>query len=122
MMNNRYIFRGKRLDNGEWVEGYYVFNFWNMNEATIHLLEGGCCTVDPATVGQCTGTKDKNGVLAFEGDVVRVMWNESRNESEIYTIEDIRQIPSIRNSNKDFEIAGNIYDNPELLKGEAGNE
>ena len=71
-MNNRYLFRGKREDYGSWVEGYYVFNFWKKNEATIHLLDGGCCIVDPTTIGQCTGHRDMNESLIFEGDILQI--------------------------------------------------
>ena len=81
-INNRYICRGKRKDNGEWVTGYYVFQrkssgvFGQMIselDSDRHLiidLRGNSHEVIPETVVRCTGLKDKNGKPIFKGDVL----------------------------------------------------
>lgn len=60
-MSREILFRGKRKDNGEWVEGYYIHNFWGNEEDTIHLKSGTCYMVNPETVCQYTGYKDDTG-------------------------------------------------------------
>lgn len=127
-MENRHLFRGKRIDNGEWVQGYLYgiwerrYILWGMTNDIPDMVE-----VDPSTVCQCTGLKDKNGKLIWENDIVNctdeeccgyISWNESEagfyfnillegggfEEEHIYDYQDC------------IEIIGNTFDNPELLE------
>ena len=70
-MEDRYLFKAKRLDNGEWAQGYLYgiwerrYILWGMTNDVPNMIE-----VDPDTICQCTGLKDKNGKLIWENDIV----------------------------------------------------
>lgn len=122
------IFRGKRLDNGEWVYGSLFVGFkksyicpeaiamYNFDGA---LCLGGFIEVDPSTVGQYTGLEDKHGKQIIEGDILLFRAGRThvvRFEDGAFILEDSAiPIPFAIKS----EIIGNVHDNPELLKEEA---
>ena len=131
------LFRGKRTDNGEWVEGYYIHRptavcIGESNPSCIWVPAADpdddtkIFEVFPETVGQYTGLTDKNGRKIFEGDIVRCYYSDiSPFTDEIEPYEKEFLIDDIRRSEvigwidcaDELEIIGNIYDNPELLKG-----
>ena len=69
------LFRGKRLDNGEWVEGYYIRRAYNthfivtMQPNEYGKVEYPVTQVDPNTLGQFTGFRDDFGKKVYEGDI-----------------------------------------------------
>lgn len=129
------LFRGKRIDNGEWAIGDIRFI------GTRIEIGGGYVSneVDPKTVGQFTGLKDKNGKKIFEGDIVEcVSWNEFFRDEFEKPMEAMRRKMKVVFHNGSFrmketlpcglqpnywdliydgniEVIGNIHDNPELL-------
>ena len=70
-MEDRYLYKAKRIDNGEWVQGYLYgiwekrYILWGMTNDIPDMIE-----VDQSTICQCTGLKDKNGQKIWENDVV----------------------------------------------------
>lgn len=110
-------FRGKRLDNGEWVYGDL-----HIRTPFPHIhseIDYGKVDIDPHTVGQFTGLHDKNGKEIYEGDIVRY---DMGGECEVsYCIgggfAGFDLSPAFHNEHQltDVEVIGNIHDNPELL-------
>ena len=88
-MQDRYLFRGKRIDNGEWVQGFYrqyamYSECGNCIKKINHFIDtkNGHVSeyIDPATLGQCTGLKDKNSRPIYEGDILRQTDKKGRND------------------------------------------
>ena len=151
MRENMGLFRGKQLNNGEWVVGYYVRLYDSKGNVSHRIYHGDAETdcgdfypdwyeVDPKTVGECTGLKekDKNGKLIFEGDIVKatVSYNNMLRDkvdhsTEIYEVKyhmphcyfylarERNNLLFDGNWNyflKDIEVIGNIHDNKELFE------
>lgn len=135
-MEERYLFKAKRIDNGEWVKGALVYDDRDRLYRIITEISystGTCLTadnaprVDSSTICQCTGLKDKNDKLIWENDIIRckvgtakVIWDKSewriewlkndlwRKDLYYWAVEDIQRTVVI----------GNIFDNKELLESE----
>lgn len=134
-MSREILFRGKVADEpDEWVQGY-LRDADTIFQQTRHkkskCCEYGMFSVNPDTVGQYTGLTDKNGTKIFEGDIVKIPedYDEySMCAGEIYEVyfKDgaFRMKPKYDKHcrgyyveyDKEFEVIGNIYDNPKLLE------
>lgn len=128
------LFRGKRADNGEWVEGFLLKECnhstcsWNLaieyKTKRSGVFEYDVVEIDPCTVGRCTGLTDKNGTKKiFEGDIVKLFLDDGIETgvirySEItfrFTFYEDNVYGYGFDNTCVFEVIGNIYDNPELL-------
>ena len=145
-MNDRYLFRAKRIDNGELIEGFLIFEkdrafiahkvcevMNSYSKAGEEYGFGNFIEIDPSTICQCTGLRDKTGKMIWENDIlvgylddmfpenstyVTVMWYrsgfctyESYFDNDNYDLID-------KFVQDNFEVCGNIFDNPELLEQE----
>lgn len=140
-MKDRYLFKAKRTDNGEWVKGALVCDdrdklYRIITE--INYSTGTCLTadnaprVDSSTICQCTGLKDKNGKLIWENDICDrkeeypeiVKYNNGDWTLDYSYLKGKESGYCYCNlgfyvlERKCVEVIGNIFDNPELLESE----
>ena len=135
------IFKAKRKDNGEWVEGYYLnvakINHFictgkiKLNGAVKGILAPEMYEIDPDTLCQYTGLTDKNGEKIWENDIVQA-WSEGSNAIgkvirrvdglyimyPAYQKKEFWGLYPNKNGKTTVEVIGNIFDNPELLEVE----
>lgn len=137
-MQDRYLFKAKRKDDGEWVFGglsycektnaYFITNMGKDHISYIGFHQ----EVDPESICQCTGLKDKNGHLIWENDIV-AYWDSYSTESGLAEADCIGKVVwddetisfqvTNRLSAESYEVLGdecsvigNVFDNPELLE------
>lgn len=135
------LFRGKHIRSGEWAYGSFVHRtlFYGDPCDEYYILKIGefdcdyyiADKVTPDTIGQYTGMTDKNGTKIFEGDIVRYETYEPYHNRSSVGVETVKFIsgqfsprPHCQTCEDDyyteeyrnFEVIGNIHDNPELLE------
>lgn len=135
------LFRGKQIDNGDWIEGYYLKADWNGKEISAIIPQNtvlysgntidSIIEIDPKTLCQYTGLKDKNGNRIWENDIVRcnrrekeakymVVWDKTYADFRIEKLNGLGIMPiCIEEGNvpifgRHYECIGNIFDNPEI--------
>ena len=125
-MNRKILFRGKRVDNGEWYFGDISQS--PQNTITINPIDSSFMFQDRKevllkTVGEFTGLNDKNKKKIFEGDILKHIDNYGKiisvvkyeyNAFVFYGIQ-LKTNLNPKFASENSEIIGNIHDNPELL-------
>lgn len=130
-MEDRYLFKAKRKDNGQWVVGSYINGGF-----IIKTNHTECVDIFENTICQCTGLKDKNGKMIWENDIVKrnfylysseTKYEERENcgivkyDKEYARFGYQRSVFAMLSESKKhdtIEVIGNIFDNPELSESE----
>ena len=123
------LFRGKRKDTGEWIEGYF-FKIWDRTFILCGMTNGipGMVEVVPETVSQFICLTDRYEKKIFEGDIVNIITGINGYKSTYHsTIQEVKYIadsgiavfrPFDNSDIVEIEVIGNIYDNEELLEND----
>ena len=136
------LFRGKRVDNGEWETGFLVIERYQTSEERFYITDkmtGHHTPILPKTVGQYTGLTDKNDKSIFEGDIIRAVTLDTGMEClavvcfgnfidgnngdeyigfyiEFDGIKTTAAQLAMKECKNRIEVIGNIRDNPELME------
>lgn len=135
------LFRGKlkaengELKKGDWVYGDFV-TLIDGKEKHLHIYGKG--EVKAETIGQFTGLTDKNGTKIFEGDIVkhhRTLWGADNSDVGIIQwrqttckfyrtskFDTVHIVELWEGASEEYEVIGNIHDNPEILESEVQGE
>ena len=134
-MNREILFKAKRKDNGEWVEGYYVYCRKRhyilpvLNKAIgFDEREDEWVEVDPDTICQYIGGRDKYHTKIWENDICKVNTQNIDKEDGYFVVQwDAETLRFVLTGNglvfdfdnlrmEQVEVIGNVFDNPELLE------
>ena len=128
-MSREILFRGKRIDNGEWVEGKDIMHETVRGKLCLSNVGEDWVSVEPETVGQYTGLTDKNGKKIFEGDIIKYKANATYlgrffecigkveyNEKSAFYAVDAKYAKNYDYFPLRCEVIGNKWDNSELLE------
>lgn len=126
-----YLYKAKRIDNGEWVEGLPSYDATGrVSEIEIYDKNDGAefYAIDPSTTCEYTGLQDKNGKRIFEGDIYHlgdknilyvVVWHDTSLIGKQVRTSSYAGLSCWQDR---IEIIGNVFDNPELLEVERCND
>lgn len=139
MNEHRGLWRGKDVAFGEWVEGDLLCDKFFDGSMNYCIFErdfdnSKSYTIDPETLGECTGLRDKNGKLIFEGDILKAIWQHLGNADTVIGIVKYNNAAFFLETDDHYlffednifsdncDAIGNIHDNPELLQEGAADE